>query len=193
MSGRPLPAPDTPRAGASGASAVGFTLPELLVGAVGMMILGTVILVSFYVTLRGLMILNGHYALVASLQSASEQLERDIHFAKGRLSDGTACAGYTAGLAVLILDAPGIGGPGIDKVIYQAPAATLQRILQNTGCSLASPSIRNLTPKPVRNVVVLFTPTTLSGAVITRILAKSTVGQHTTTGKLVVRYNFRNP
>ncbi len=202
----------------------GATIVELCISIVIAIIIGAAILTVFVILVRSLSLVMAKATVTSQLRSAVEQIGRDVQIAKARRT--TPCGSppvYTPSDVVLILEVPaGAVGAGIERVIYQCAAASidcpgncigspgcLERILEDANC--ANPPVRHTI---ARNATLWYgavvgvawltwtndpldTLRTTYGppnpqTVVTRLQVQATVGGITTSGKLVVLNKMRN-
>ena len=161
-----------------------FTLPEILVTLVLTLVLVAVLAVIYVTALNGLAVVNNLAALTSQFQITAEQLERDLHGAEQRMT-GT-CGAFNSATD-LILEAPGIGGAGVDRVVYTRTASGLERLLFDATC--ATQASRRVLARDA--VTVTFAGSSTGQAVIIRLLLQNQFAP-AITSTLVVRYRLRN-
>lgn len=162
-----------------------FTLVEVLIATVLSMALATVLGMIYVTTFSSLAVVNNLAALTSQFQATSEQMERDLHVAVRRISG--ACGAYNSATD-LILEAPGIGGAGVDRVVFVRSGNRLERILLDATCA-AEASRRVL----ARDVVSVDFSVSGSGKMVeARLQLQNQSSPHPITSTLAIHYRLRN-
>ena len=182
----------------------GFTLAEILVATAGFLALALALIVVNLTTVKTLSIVSAKTTLTTTLQTATEQFQRDINRAKAPVvaSCGVtyvASPGNAAAAGRLLLDAPGVGPGAADRLIYlceplsgciASSPGVLWRIAANSDTSCVP--IRE--QRVVARDVTRFSYETTAGSsdVRVRLGVRKEVARFVATSTIVVGYNFRN-
>ncbi len=195
----------------------GFTLIEFMVAGAGMLILGGVLFTLYVTQFQSLSILMSRFTVTSTLRNAAEQIERDVHNARARVTGLPCTCGVVGGCPypnALVLDVPNALGPGVNGVVVyrcrppgacdSVNPAAVDRLVDDSACANPPPTAAQTRQIAERSTRFAFAqqcdPDTVLNPLLpggnrsieTRLQVENRTGPYTTSGKLALCYTMRN-
>ena len=172
----------------------GFTIPEILVASACMIVLGAALEAVYLSTFKAMSAVAARSSVTNELQASVEQIERDVHQSHGWLNPVTGCGAYNSSTNdVLVLDDALTGVANVNRVIYwKNGLGQFERILADAAANCNTVIHRRILGQKVRSLQ--FNVFNSGATFVEADLSLDSIvpASATATGRLVVRYNFRN-